>query len=164
MTIVGIDPGIANIGVGVVSNGQKRYTLVDHRVITTKPSQVHAHRLNFIYNALSDVIDEFKPEVLVMESLFFAVNARSAMTVGKAMGAISLAASTQGIEVVEYTPLQIKKYLCGYGRAKKPEVQESVRKLLRLKLIPKPQHAADALAAALTFFEMRSLKTAKTNK
>jgi crossover junction endodeoxyribonuclease RuvC len=164
MTIVGIDPGIANIGVGVIANGKSKYTLVNHTMITTPANQDHSERLNHIFNSLSDVIDEFKPEILVMESLFFAVNARSAMTVGKAMGAISLAASTQKIEVVEYTPLQIKKYLCGYGRAKKPEVQERVRVLLGLKTIPRPQHAADAMAVALTYFEMKAKRTARTNK
>lgn len=164
MIIVGIDPGIANIGVGIVKNGQKRYTLINYQTIKTTPKQAHPERLNIIFNSLSDIIDEYKPELLVMESLFFAVNARSAMTVGKAMGAISLAASTQKIEIVEYTPLQIKKYLCGYGRAKKPEVQKMVKKLLGLKTVPKPQHAADALAAALTYFEMKAKRTAKTNK
>ena len=164
MIIVGIDPGIANVGVGVVQNGKAKYSLIEHLMIKTPASQAHSQRLNHIFNTLSDVIEKHKPKVLVMESLFFAVNARSAMVVGKAMGAISLAASTQNIEVVEYTPLQIKKYICGYGRAKKPEVQEKVRKLLKLKTIPKPQHAADALAAALTYYEMKATKTAKTNK
>ncbi|MFC1653458.1 crossover junction endodeoxyribonuclease RuvC [Patescibacteria group bacterium] len=164
MIVLGIDPGIANVGVGIVQKVPKKYKLIHHSVVTTKASQEHSVRLDHIFNTLSDTIEEYKPKIVVMESLFFAVNARSAMTVGKAMGAISLSASTLKVPIVEYTPLQIKKYLCGYGRAKKPEVQATVMKLLKLKKIPTPQHAADAIAAALTYFEMNAKNTAKTNK
>lgn len=162
MIILGIDPGIANVGVGVIEKNGHGYQLLNHQCITTKASQKNDDRLQHIFYSVSQVIETFNPKVLVMESLFFAVNARSAMTVGKAMGSISLAASTQKIPVVEYTPLQIKKYLTGYGRAKKPEIQAQVQKLLKLKKIPRPQHAADALAVALTYLENNAKNTANT--
>lgn len=162
MLALGIDPGTANVGIGLVKNGTNRYYLVHHQAFTTSNKDNGAVRLHHIFEKISLIIKEHQPDIMVMESLFFAVNAGSALAVGKAMGAISLAAATHHVPVVEYTPLQIKKYLCGYGRAKKTQVQSQVRKLLRIKKIPRPQHAADALAAALTFFEQKSLHTAKT--
>lgn len=162
MLVLGIDPGTANVGIGLVKNGGSRYYLVHHQAFTTTNKDNGAVRLHHIFNEISLVIKTHHPDIMVMESIFFAVNAGSAIAVGKAMGAISLAATVQKVPVVEYTPLQIKKYLCGYGRAKKTEIQSKVRKLLHIKKIPRPQHAADALAAALTFFEQKARHTAKT--
>src|SRR3989344_3594963 len=162
MIVLGIDPGTANVGVGVVEKNGKGYQLIHHTCITTEPSEATADRLRFIYESLTKIISQYQPKMVILESLLFAINARSAMAVGKAMGAITLASSNLDIPVVEYTPLQIKKYLCGYGRAKKPEIQKKVMELLKLPKIPRPQHAADALAVALTFFENKSKNTAKT--
>lgn len=162
MRVLGIDPGTANVGVGLVEKNGLGYKLIHHQCITTSPKENGNDRLSFIFQALSVMITDHKPEMVVMESLFFAVNARSAMAVGKAMGAISIATSMHHVPLVEYTPLQIKKYLCGYGRAQKIDIQNRVKELLHLDKIPRPQHAADALAVALTFFENNSQNTART--
>ena len=150
MRIIGIDPGTGILGFGVIE-AQKagRCTLVDAGVIKTKVHQPLDERLEEIYTELCDIIAETKPAIMVVEKLFFAQNVTTAISVSHARGVAILAGKLAGLEIVEYTPLQIKQSLTGYGRADKKQIQEMVRILLNLKEVPKPDDCADALAAAL---------------
>lgn len=151
MRILGIDPGTAIVGFGVIdANGAKK-TMIDAGVIRTPAHQPAAERLITIYDELTEIIDEHKPEVMVVELLFFARNVTTAMTVSQARGVVLLLGQQRGLKLVEFTPLQIKQAVTGYGKAEKAQVQEMVKTILGLKQIPKPDDCADALAAALTF-------------
>jgi len=147
--ILGVDPGLAETGFGIISCQGKKVIQISHGCIKTTNKNDHAERLKEIFESVLVVLEKHQPHILAMESLFFAVNVRSASVVGQAIGVIKLAAATKGITVLEYPPLKIKMKLVGKGRAKKPEVQEEVRKKLKLEKIPRPNHAADALAVAL---------------
>lgn len=149
MRIIGIDPGTGILGFGVVDAKGANCTLVDAGVVRTKVHQPLDERLEEIYNCLSDIIEETKPNVMVIEKLFFAQNVTTAISVSHARGVAMLAGKLAGLEIVEYTPLQIKQSLTGYGRADKKQMQEMVRVLLGLKTAPQPDDCADALAAAL---------------
>lgn len=137
------------MGFGVIDAQGTKASLVDAGVVRTKVHQPLDERLEEIYNCLSDIIEETKPEVMVIEKLFFAQNVTTAISVSHARGVAMLAGKLAGLEIVEYTPLQIKQSLTGYGRADKNQVQQMVKVLLNLKEIPKPDDCADALAAAL---------------
>lgn len=151
MRILGIDPGTGIVGFGIIDRNGTKNTLVDAGVIRT-PAHNPAHeRLLTIYDDLKGIIEEHKPEIMVVEQLFFAKNVTTAMTVSQARGVILLLGEQLGLKIYEYTPLQIKQALTGYGRAEKAQIQEMVRLQLNLKETPKPDDAADALAAALTF-------------
>lgn len=150
MKILGIDPGTGIVGFGVIQTTKKDYDLIDGGVIRTPAHQADELRLHTIYKSLTEILLQHKPDVMVVEKLFFARNVTTAMTVSQARGVILLAATVNGVQTAEYTPLQIKMALTGYGRAEKKQIQEMVRILLRLKTIPKPDDCADALAAALT--------------
>jgi len=150
MKILGIDPGTGIVGFGVIQTTRKDYKLLDGGVIRTPARQADELRLMTIYDSLSEIIELHMPDVMVVEKLFFARNVTTAMTVSQARGVILLAAIKKGIPTTDYTPLQIKMALTGYGRADKKQIQEMVRVLLRLNEIPKPDDCADALAAALT--------------
>ena len=150
MRILGIDPGTGIVGFGVIDTDGRRHTLVDAGVIRTPANQDLELRLQTIYESLQEIIAETKPEIMVVEKLFFAKNVTTAMSVSHARGVIMLSGVQAGVKIVEYTPLQIKQALTGYGRAEKHQIQEMVRVSLRLKTIPKPDDCADALAAALT--------------
>lgn len=149
MKVLGIDPGTGIVGFGVIEVGKKT-TLVDAGVIRTQKDQPVADRLAEIYDELSDVIIQNKPDAASVEKLFFAQNVTTGMTVSQARGVILLALQQANIPIFEYTPLQIKMATVGYGRASKQQIQEMVRVQLNLKEIPKPDDCADALAAALT--------------
>lgn len=151
MRIIGIDPGTGILGFGVIetANGGSA-KLVDGGVIRTKVNEALDDRLVEIYEHLQDVIKETKPSVMAVEKLFFAQNITTAISVSHARGVAMLAGKQAGLEVAEYTPLQIKQSLTGYGRADKKQMQEMVRVLLGLKDVPKPDDCADALACALT--------------
>ena len=148
MLILGIDPGTAETGLGIISTTPKA-KLVFHTCITTPKTDFPETRLNQIFQELSTIIAKHKPEVLAMESLFFATNAKTVMAVGQAMGVVMLAAAQANMPVFKYSPLQVKRLIAGDGKAEKSALQEKVRQLLRLKTVPRPQHAADALAVAL---------------
>ncbi len=150
MRILGIDPGTGILGFGVIDvlPGGKA-TLVDGGVIKTLPKQADSIRLLTIYDELSEIITQHKPEVMAVEKLFFAQNVTTAMTVAQARGVVLLCGEQSGLALFEYTPLQIKQALTGYGRAEKAQIQEMVRVILRLDTIPKPDDCADALAAAI---------------
>lgn len=151
MRILGIDPGTGIVGFGILDRDGANNELVDAGVIRT-PAHTPAHeRLLTIYHDLKGIIEQHQPEIMVVEQLFFAKNVTTAMTVSQARGVILLLGEQMGLKIAEYTPLQIKQALTGYGRAGKGEIQEMVRLQLRLKETPKPDDAADALAAALTY-------------
>lgn len=148
--VLGIDPGLANTGFGIVDFYNGRYRMVSYGCITTKADAPHGERLLSIYNRLCAVIDEFKPTEAGMETLYFAKNVTSAMAVSEARGVVSLCLSQHCIKLGEYTPNQIKKAVTGNTTADKELVQNYVKLLLGLTEIPRPDHAADALAGAVT--------------
>ena len=149
MLILGIDPGTAITGYGLVSYEGNHLKKVTFGVIRTGPELSLASRLQHIYGQLSKIIQEYQPDAIAIEELFFNKNVRTALAVGQARGVILLAAANSGYEVAEYTPLQVKLAVTGYGRAEKMQIQEMVRVLLCLNEIPKPDDAADALAIAI---------------
>ncbi len=147
--IIGIDPGTGLLGFGVIDCLGSRLRLVDAGVVRTRPHQPLDERLVEIYDAVKEVINDTKPSIMVIERLFFAQNVTTAMSVSHARGVCMLAGKKAGLTIVEYTPLQIKQQLTGYGRATKKQMQEMVRVNLELRDIPKPDDCADALAAAI---------------
>lgn len=149
MRIIGIDPGTGILGFGVIDSKAGKSTLVDAGVVRTKVHQPLDERLEEIFTSLQEIIEETKPAVMVIEKLFFAQNVTTAISVSHARGVAMLAGKLSGLEIVEYTPLQIKQALTGYGRADKKQMQEMVRIMLGLKDVPKPDDCADALAAAI---------------
>ncbi len=149
MRIIGIDPGTGILGFGVIDVEKNSVTLVDAGVIKTPVHQADSDRLETIFNELSEIITETKPTVMSVEKLFFAQNVTTAMSVSQARGVVLLLGKQHKMELHEYTPQQIKQALTGYGKAEKVQIQEMVRTVLKLKSIPKPDDAADALAAAI---------------
>lgn len=149
MRIIGIDPGTGILGFGVIDVDKNSVTLVDAGVIKTPVHQADSDRLETIFNELSEIIAETKPTVMSVEKLFFAQNVTTAMSVSQARGVVLLLGKQHKMELYEYTPQQIKQALTGYGKAEKTQIQEMVRTVLKLKSIPKPDDAADALAAAI---------------
>lgn len=153
MRILGIDPGTGIMGFGVIdvstANGLV-FSLVDAGVVTTPAHTPHAERLEDIYTSLQEIIQATKPEVVSVERLFFSQNTTTAMSVAEARGVALLVAQQHNLTIYEYTPLQIKQTLTGYGKADKKQMQEMVRIQLGLQQVPKPDDCADALAAAIT--------------
>jgi crossover junction endodeoxyribonuclease RuvC len=157
MVILGIDPGTAITGYGVVSHEGNHLKRIAYGVVRTGPETPMTLRLRHVYEEIGAIIAKFSPEVVAVEELFFNKNVRTALAVGQARGVILLAAENAGLEVVEYTPLQVKQAVVGYGRAEKMQVQEMVRMLLCLTEIPKPDDAADALAIAICHAHSRKM-------
>jgi len=149
MIILGIDPGIAIVGYSIVECKGNYFKSIDYGCITTDSKLLFPDRLKIIYDELSQIIDKYNPEDLAIEELFFNKNVKTAIKVGQARGVAVLAAVNKGLGIYEYTPLQIKQAVVGYGRAEKYQVQEMVKMLLNLKEIPKPDDAADALAVSI---------------
>lgn len=150
MRILGIDPGTGILGFGVIEVANGKAQLVDAGVIRTPVKEDDAVRLLTIFEELTDVIVASKPTVMSVEKLFFARNVTTAMTVSQARGVVLLCGKQAGLEIFEYTPMQIKMAVTGYGKADKKQIQEMVRVILGLETVPKPDDCADALAAALT--------------
>lgn len=150
MRILGIDPGTGILGFGVIDVQGKNVQMVDAGVIRTPVKEDDAVRLLTIYEELSDIIAQNNPQIMSVEKLFFARNVTTAMTVSQARGVVLLCAKQADMDIFEYTPMQIKQAITGYGKADKKQMQEMVRVLLKLQDIPKPDDCADALAAALT--------------
>jgi crossover junction endodeoxyribonuclease RuvC len=148
--ILGIDPGTGILGFGVVDSDKGKVKLVDAGVIRTPVHEDDSIRLLTIYDELTEIIAQTKPELMSVEKLFFARNVTTAMTVAQARGVVLLCGMQAKLKIYEYTPMQIKLAITGYGKADKKQMQEMVRMHLALKTIPKPDDAADALAAALT--------------
>lgn len=149
MRIIGIDPGTGILGFGVIDAHGAKITLVTAGVITTPAHTPLPDRLEEIYEGLTGIIAETKPEVMAIEKLFFAQNVTTAISVSHARGVAMLTGKQANLKIEEYTPLQIKQAMTGYGRATKKQIQEMVRLQLGLKEVPKPDDCADALAAAI---------------
>lgn len=148
-TILGIDPGTATMGWGVVRQDGNRLRYMQHGAITTPSDWEMPRRLGRLFDGVSELVRGYRPETVAIEELFFNTNTTTAITVGQARGVAILAAYKAGIEVAEYTPLQVKQAITSYGRADKRQVQEMVKALLNLREIPKPDDAADGLAIAI---------------
>jgi crossover junction endodeoxyribonuclease RuvC len=149
MRIIGVDPGSDITGYGVIDSDGRNYNLVEYAAIKGTKQLSFAGRLLAISKQIEDVIERLGPQVCAIEDTFYAVNVKSALKLGQARGAVLVAAARAGLEVFEYTPLEIKSALVGYGRAEKQQVQEMVRVLLRMKSAPEPLDASDALAVAI---------------
>ncbi len=149
MIILGIDPGFAIVGVGVIQYKGNKFSVIDHYAITTKAGLPLEERLKLIYEGIEEVIKKYKPDCMAIEELFFNNNAKTAIQVGQARGVILLGAVNCGIPIYEYTPLQVKQSVVGYGRADKTQVQQMTKSLLNLTKVPKPDDVADALALAI---------------
>lgn len=149
LLILGIDPGIAILGFGLVRYEANKFTIIDYGAITTDAGLPMSKRLTHIYDGLIDIIEKYKPDAFAVEELFFNKNIKTALTVGHARGVAVLAGSKCGMQVYEYTPLQVKQAVVGYGRAEKSQIQQMVKVLLNLPGIPKPDDVADALAVAI---------------
>lgn len=149
MRIIGIDPGTGRLGFGVVDAKAGKLSLVDAGIITTPAHTPTPIRLEDIYTSLTQIIADTKPSMMAIEKLFFARNVTTAMSVAEARGAALLVGQQAGLMIEEYTPMQIKQSITGYGKADKKQMQEMVRLQLGLKTVPKPDDAADALAAAI---------------
>ena len=150
MRILGIDPGTGILGFGVIDVERSQAKLVDAGVIRTPVHEDDAVRLLTIYEELTEIIKLNKPDQMSVEKLFFARNVTTAMTVAQARGVVLLCGKQAGLTIAEYTPMQIKQAVTGYSKADKKQMQEMVRVILQLREIPKPDDAADALAAAIT--------------
>lgn len=149
LRIMGIDPGIAIVGFGIIDKLGSRLVPVQYGSIQTEAHTDTAERLSQIYNAALQLIDKYKPEAVAIEKLFFNRNVTTALTVGQARGVLMLAVNQRGLELEEYTPLQVKQAVVGYGRAEKHQVQEMVKMFLHLAEVPKPDDVADALAIGI---------------
>ncbi|MFO0920327.1 MAG: crossover junction endodeoxyribonuclease RuvC [Candidatus Saccharimonadales bacterium] len=148
--IIGIDPGTGILGFGIIEVNNGKPTLIDGGVIRTPVKEDDAVRLQTIYDELTSIIAESKPQEMAVEKLFFAQNVTTAMTVAQARGVVLLTGMQASLKIAEYTPLQIKQALTGYGRADKKQIQEMVRVIMNLKEVPKPDDCADAIACAIT--------------
>lgn len=150
MRIIGIDPGTGILGFGVIDVDKNKMKMIDAGVVTTPAHTPHDERLEDIFDSLTEIIEQTKPDAMAIEKLFFSQNVTTAMTVSQARGVAMLVGRKSGLTIAEYTPQQIKQTLTGYGKADKKQVQEMVRIQLGLKDVPKPDDCADALAAAIT--------------
>ncbi|GAC1369874.1 MAG: crossover junction endodeoxyribonuclease RuvC [Candidatus Saccharimonadales bacterium] len=160
MRIIGIDPGTATTGFGIIEHDHGRISFVDAGVITTPAGTPMPERLVTLHTELAQIIKETAPEQAAVELLFFSTNVTTAISVGQARGVILLTLAEAGLLPGEYTPMQIKQAVTGYGSAKKPQIQEMVRILLKLTHIPRPDDAADALAIAITHAQQMTLTPA----
>lgn len=150
MRIIGIDPGLAIVGFGIIDKIGSRLVPIQYGCIRTEAHTSEPLRLKQIYDATTSLLAKYQPEVMGIEKLYFNRNVTTAFSVGQARGVILLAAEEAGIGVYEYTPLQVKQAIVGYGQAEKKQMQEMVRVLLSLREIPKPDDTADALGVAIT--------------
>lgn len=149
LRILGIDPGYAIVGYGIIEQIGNRFRVIDYGSIQTKAGLPPVERLQIIYNELRNIIYTHKPECMAIEELFFNNNSKTAIMVAQARGVLLLGAANEGLEIYEYTPLQVKQAVTGYGRADKQQVQQMTKALLGLDKVPKPDDTADALAIAI---------------
>lgn len=167
MLVLGIDPGTAITGYGLVEARGNKLKAVDYACVRTPANSPLEYRLQAIYGAVADLIKQYNPTHLAVEELFFNKNIRTALSVGHARGVIILAGANAGLPVFEYTPLQVKQAVVGYGRADKSQIQFMVKTLLCLPDIPKPDDVADALAIAVChthFYNSQKMMDARGNK
>lgn len=149
LTILGIDPGLADTGYGIIEKNKNQLTSVDFGCIKTKAGVPDKQRLVEIHKSINQLVKKYKPDIIGVEKLFFAKNVKTALSVSQARGVIILAAGENNLELLEYTPLQVKQALTGYGRATKNQIKEMVKIILNLGQVPKSDDAADALAVAI---------------
>lgn len=149
MRIIGIDPGYAIVGYGVVDYASSRFSVVEYGAVTTPAGMEFNTRLALIYTELATILARTKPDAMAIEQLFFTNNQKTGIDVAQARGVILLAATLAGVPTAEYTPLQVKQSVVGYGRAEKAQVMEMTKRLLKLATVPKPDDTADALAIAI---------------
>lgn len=149
MRILGIDPGYAIVGYGVIDYVGNHFTVVDYGAITTPAGMDFNRRLELIYDEMNVLLSTQKPEAMAIEKLFYNTNAKTVIDVAQARGVLALAAQKNGVPMYEYTPLQVKQSVVGYGRAEKKQVQEMIKIILKLDKVPKPDDTADALAMAV---------------
>jgi crossover junction endodeoxyribonuclease RuvC len=149
LRILGIDPGIAIVGFGFIDKQGSKLVPVQYGCIQTNANTDSSVRLEEIYDTIQQLIEKYKPDTFAIEKLFFNKNVTTALTVAQARGVLILAATQKGLPIAEYTPLQVKQAVVGYGRAEKKQVQEMVRMFLHLSSVPKPDDVADALAIAI---------------
>ncbi len=147
--VLGIDPGLANTGYGVVRRSGSRLVALDGGVIQTHAGVAHERRLTDIHAGIEALLDEHEPDAVALEELYFGQNVRTAFAVGQARGVVMLAAGQRGLRCTSYTPQKVKGAVCGNGRADKDQVARMVMALLGLSEVPRPDHAADALAVAI---------------
>lgn len=152
MRVLGIDPGSETLGWGVVEGSGLKYSLVEYGTVKSSPRDAFSKRLLKIYNGVGEVIEKFQPDALSVEEAFFAVNVKVALKLGQVRGVVLVLGEKSGLEIGEYSPRLIKQTVVGYGNAEKHQVQEMVRLLLRMKTVPEPHDAADALAIAICHF------------
>ncbi len=149
MIVIGIDPGYAIVGIGVVEYNGNKFRPISYGAITTDAAMPTVDRLKRIYDEMTTLIDKYQPDAVAIEELFFNSNQKTAINVAQARGALLVAVKNKNIPIYEYTPLQVKQSVTGYGRADKTQVQQMVKMLLNLNVIPKPDDAADGLALAI---------------
>ena len=149
MRILGIDPGYATVGYGMVEYDGRRFGVLDYGAITTPADTAFDERLSLIYDGMGELIDRYRPDCLSVEELFFNTNLTTGIAVAHARGVILLAARRKGVPYKEYTPLQVKMAVVGYGRAEKRQVMQMTQTMLGLSKMPRPDDAADALALAV---------------
>jgi len=147
--VIGIDPGTASCGYGIVHQSDGRLKAIDHGWWKTSAAERPEVRLKTIFDAVTGLVEEHRPDAVVLEESFVGVDARTALSVGQARGAVMVAAANAGVECAEYPPARVKQVVCGYGRAEKQQVQKMVKAILGLQAEPTPTHAADALAVAI---------------
>lgn len=158
MRILGIDPGTAIVGFGLIDIVGSSYRPVNFGCIRTSPKDSTSERLLQIFQGLQELIDEFKPDCMAVEELFFNKNTKTALAVGQARGVILLSGVEKGLSVFEYTPLQVKQAVAGYGRADKRQIQEMVKILLKLDKKPTPDDVSDALAIAICHAHSKNMR------
>ena len=149
MRVLGIDPGTAACGYGIVHESGGRLKAIDHGWWQTPAKRRPELRLKTIFDGVTELIEDFGPDAVVLEESFVGVDARTALSVGQARGAVLVAAASFGLDCAEYAPSRVKQAVCGYGRAEKAQVQRMVTAILGLRSAPTPQHASDALAVAI---------------
>lgn len=162
MIIMGIDPGFAITGYGIVKYEGNKFSVIDYGAVTTEASEPFPKRLLLLHEGLQDLIEKHKPDAIAVEELFFNKNIKTALNVGHGRGVALLAGAKAGIEVFEYTPLQVKQSVVGYGRAEKTQIQQMIKVILNLPKVPKPDDVADALAIAVCHghsYRMNTLQT-----
>jgi len=158
MIIIGIDPGLATIGYGIIQrvkkSGKGAFLCLDYGLIKTLPSFSQGERLKKIHKELNFLLKKYRPEILAVENIYFFKNQKTALPVSQAKGVILFTAANRKIPIYEFTPLQVKLRITGYGRADKKEVQKETQKILKLKELPRPDDAADALAIAICYAKL----------
>jgi len=157
MLVIGIDPGIALTGYGIIRTDSRNvYQCVDYGVVTTPPNLTDPERLQILFNQLTELIHRHRPDTSAVEKLFFQKNVKTAISVGQARGVALLTLSQAHLQIGEYTPNEVKQTVCGYGNAAKQQIQRMVQTLLNLDELPKPDDAADALAVAICHIHHQS--------